>query len=261
LPNRTISQSQLYKRLLDPVTVQALLELLRQSAQQALRAAGEEEIRILPMDLTAYKSNPNRDPLAAWGFTSGGYFWGYKLGLILSKSGLVLGMTLTRGNWTEFTVVRRLLRMARETIQGAFGSVEVHYVVADAGFDGEKTYREAWQQLGAIALCPARRKRNLRAKAARRIGRNAQRRCPHRWRSQKLWKQEEARQIYRKRNSVEQVNGQIKAVLKIDEIPPRRRGVRRLRLLSLAKLFIYNCALCVNIRKGQPARQIAHLVG
>ena len=260
LPNRMISQSQIYKRMSDPMTVRALLELLQQSAQRALREAGEEEVRILPMDLTAYKSHPDRDPLAAWGFTSGGHFWGYKLGLILSKSGLVLGMTLTRGNWTEFTVVARLLRMARETIRGAFGSAEVHYVVADAGFDGEKTYREAWHQLGAVALCPARRKRNPKAKSARKILRNARRRCPYRWRSQTLWKSEEARQVYRKRNSVEQVNGQIKAVLKIDEIPSRRRGVRRLRLLSLAKLFIYNCALYVNIQKGQPARQIAHLV-
>ena len=212
------------------------------------------------MDLTAFKSDPRRDPLAAWGFTSGGHFWGYKLGLILSKSGIVLGMTLTRGNWTEFTVVRRLLRMARETIHGAFGSVDVHFVVADAGFDGERTYREVHRQLGAIALCPPRRKRHPKKKSARTVCRNARSQCPYRWRSQTLWSGGEVGPIYRTRTSVEQVNGQIKSVLKIHEIPSRRRGVKNLRLLSLAKLFVYNCALYVNIQKGQPARQIAHLV-
>lgn len=260
LPNRTISRSQLYKRLDSPVLVRALMELLRQSASRALRQLGSDEVRILPMDLTNIESDQRHDPFGAWGFSSKGGFYGYKLGLIVSSSGIVLGMTLMRANWTEMRVNRRLLRMARKTILTAFGALDVELVVADAGFDAESTYRESHRQLQAPALCPVRRRRNKKAKTARTILRNARSRTPWRERDQKLWKDPDTVALYRRRTIIEQINGQLKAVLRIDEIPTRRRGVRRLAPLCLAKLLIYNCALNVNIRKGKETRRIAALL-
>jgi len=260
LPNRTISRSQVYKRLRNPVVSRALLELLRQSASRALRQLGEQEVRIIPMDLTKIESEARRDPFGAWGFSSQGGFHGYKLGLIVSTSGVILGMTLMRANWTEFRVHRRLLKMARETILTAFGRLEVDLVVADAGFDGEPIYREAHRLLRAPLLCPVRRKRNPKAKRAREVLAQARRQSPCRERDQMLWKDPEVAQNYRHRTLIEQVNGQLKASLRIHHIPTRRRGVKRLTPICLAKLVIYNCALNVNIAKGMAPRRIARLL-
>lgn len=260
LPNRTISCSQLYKRLGRSTVFRALMELLRQSARRALEQLGPQEVRIVPMDLTNIESDSQRDPFGAWGFSSKGGFYGYKLGLIVSSSGIVLGMTLMRANWTEFKVNRRLLRMARETILTAFGELQVELVVADAGFDGERTYREAHQQLQASALCPPRRRRNPRAKTARLVVGKARRLSPWRERGLSLWRNPEIASNYRHRTIAEQINGQLKAILRIDEIPSRRRGVKRLAPICLAKLLIYNCALNVNICKGEQPRKIAVLI-
>jgi hypothetical protein len=260
LPNRTVSQSQLYKRLRSGTSLRALLELLRQSASRALKALGSQEVRVLPMDLTNLESDQWRDSLGAWGFSSTGGFYGYKLGLITSTSGVVLGMTLMRANWTEMTVDCKLLRMARETILSAFGKLDVDVVVADSGFDGESIYRGSRRLLKAPLLCPRKRKRNPKAKNAALVLRNALRRSPQRERDQQLWKTLRYRELYRRRTIIEQINGQLKHTLRIDEIPVRRRGVRRLGLLCLAKLVIYNCALNVNIRKGEEIRRIAALV-
>ena len=260
LPNKTMSRSHLYKRLHDPVVLRALMELLRQSAALALRQLGSQEVRIIPMDLTNLPSDSRRDPRGAWGFSSRGGFYGYKLGLIVSASGVVLGMTLMRANWTEFKVSRSLLRMARETILTAFGELEVELVVADAGFDGERTYREVRRQLRARALCALRRRRDERARSARHVLSNARRLTPCREADRELWKSPEVAAEYRRRTVVEQINGQLKAVLRIHQIPNRRRGVRRLAPICLAKLVIYNCALNVNIREERRIRGIAALV-
>ena len=260
LPNRSISRSQLYKRLGSPVVVRALMELLRQSATRALRALGSEEVRILPMDLTNIETDQQRDPFGAWGYSSKGGFFGYKLGLIASSSGVVLGMTLMKANWTELRVNRKLLRMARETILTAFGDVEVDVIVADAGFDGERSYREAHQQLKAPLMCPRRRKRDPKAKRAQEILTNARRRSPFRERDQQLWENPDYVELYHRRTLIEQLNGQLKAILAIDHVPNRRRGVRRLAPLCLAKLVIYNCALNVNIKEGHPIRSVAPLL-
>lgn len=260
MPNRTISRSQLYKRLGTPEVVRGWMELLRQSAVRALQGLGSEEVRVLAMDLTNLRSDAWRDALGAWGFSSTGGFYGYKLGLIASRSGVVLGMTLMRANWTELTVNCRLLRMARETILGAFGELEVDVLVADSGFDGERIYRGSRQLLQAPLLCPRKRRRDPKAKQARQVLKNALWRSPFRERAQQLWGDPEFAGLYRHRTVIEQINGQLKETLRIDEIPSRRRGVRNLLPICLSKLVIYNCALNANIRQGREPRRIASLL-
>jgi hypothetical protein len=117
LPTRLISHSQFKKRRGTPTFLKALLELLRHSGARALRVAGLLESRVLVTDLTRLPSDAWRDPYGAWGFDSKGLFFGYKLGLITSEHGVLLGLTLMKANWTEFHVNGKLLRMARETLE------------------------------------------------------------------------------------------------------------------------------------------------
>ena len=264
LPNQTVSRSQVYKLLHDHRLVWGLMELLSQSASRALRAlrALGRPCRVVAMDLTSLESDPDRDPLGRWGFNSRGYFYGYKLGLITSEHGVVLGMTFMRGNWTEFRVGRSLIRMARDVIQSAYGEVNVDYLVCDSGFDGETIFKEAHRSLHSPALCPPRRRRNPRAKNAALYLKAAKRRTPYRYRDQELLRTSpDAQEAYKLRTGIERVNGQIKGDgLRIAEIPNQRRGVRRMLPITLVKLVIYNLALNVNIAKGDPIRQIRHLV-
>jgi hypothetical protein len=263
-PNRTISRSQVYKRLHDRRLVWGLLELLSQSASRALRSlrALGAPCRVVAMDLTRIESDPDRDPWGRWGFDSRGCFYGYKLGLVTSQHGVVLGMTFMRANRVEFNVNRRLLRMARDVVRSAQDEVALEYLVCDSGFDGEATFREAHRSLRCPALCPPRRPRDPKAKHAAEVLQKSKRLTPHRHRDQELLARSwEAQEAYKLRGAIERVNGQIKDDgIRIAEIPHRRRGTRRMIPITLGKLVIYNLALNVNIAKGDPIRQIKHLV-
>jgi hypothetical protein len=256
IPTQLISLSQYKKRLRTPLVRIALLHFLQWSGARALRALGPQEVRIVAMDLTRLESSRQRDTKASWGWDSQGGFWGYKLGLICSEQGVILGLTLMKANFTEFQVNTRLIRMARETIQTSFGTMPVDYLVCDAGFDGERTYRAAHQHLQAPAVCPPKRRRSPKAKWAGQILRYAQRRTPFRFQDHQLWESPETTEVYRKRNVIEQVNGQLKrAPFRIDEIPPRQRGVHRLLLRCLAKAISFNLTIIANIASGRRARQ------
>lgn len=257
LPTRLISLSQYKKRVKRPGIQRALLMFLQWSGARALRALGSQEVRIVAMDLTRLESWRGRDSKAAWGKDSRGFFWGYKLGLITSQQGIILGLTLMKANWTEFNVNSRLIRMARETLDAAFGKVDVEYLVCDAGFDGEKTYQASHRELGAPALCPPRRRRRSRGKWAKYIHKYARERTPFRYRDHQLWETPEAREIFKKRTVIEQVNAQLKeAPFRIDEIPRRQRGVCRLLTRCLAKAVLFNLAAIASIAAGRSARQI-----
>jgi hypothetical protein len=264
LPNRTISRSQVYKRLGDRRVVWGLAELLSQSAARALRSmrALGAPCRVVAMDLTRIESDSDRDPWGRWGFDSKGGFYGYKLGLITSEHGVVLGMTFMRANWNEFRAQRRLIRLAHDVVRSAQGEIALDYLVCDSGFDGEPVYREAHRWLRCPALCPPRRLRNPKAKHAADVLQKSKSLTPHRYRDQEILRTSaEAQAAYKLRTGIERVNGQLKDDgIRIAEIPNRRRGVRRMLPITLAKLVIYNLALNVNIAKGNPIRQIKQLV-
>jgi hypothetical protein len=257
LPTRLISHSQFKKRRGTPTFLRALLELLRHSGARALRVAGRLESRVLVTDLTRLPSDVRRDPYGAWGFDSKGPFFGYKLGLLTSEHGVILGLTLMKANWTEFRVNRRLLRMARETLELAGEAFEVDVLLCDAGFDGESTYRGAREELGAWALCPPRRRRHPKAKGAPQSLSRARYRTPYRYASQLLWKAPDMRTLFRKRVGIERVNGQLKdEPLRIDQMPRRRRCLRGLLALALGKAILYNSCLIVNAQAAAPIRRV-----
>lgn len=255
LPNRLISLSQLKKRTRTLMFQKALLELLKQSACRVLRKLGKQEVRVIAMDLTRLESDDRRDKKGDWGKDSRGFFWGYKLGLIMSQSGVVLGLTLTKAKWGEFNANRSLLKMARDVVQTSFGELSVDYLLCDSGFDGESTYQFAHQKLGARVICPPRRKRNPRAKTARNVVYNARSKTPHREADRPLWEEPETRDLFKKRSGAERLNAQLKDTgIRIHEIPPRWRGVKKLGLLCMSKLIVYNLILYANHALGRPIR-------
>lgn len=257
LPTRLISHSQFKKRRGTIPFVRALLELLCHSGARALRLAGLWESKVVIMDLTRLPSDVRRDPYGAWGFDSKGFFFGYKLGLITSEHGVILGLTLMKGNWNEFRVNRKLLRMARETLEIAGEGFEVDVLLCDAGFDGESTYRGARKELEAWALCPPRRRRNPKAKGARVSLSRARSRTPYRYASQLLWRAPAMKRLFRKRVGIERVNGQLKDdPLRIDQMPRRRRTVWGLLALALGKAILYNTCLIVNAQCAVPIRRV-----
>jgi hypothetical protein len=258
LPNRLISLSQFKKRLKTREFLRALLKLLEDSAVRALRDLDPRECEVLLMDLTSIPSNPARDPHGRWGWDSKGLFFGYKLGLIVSKSGVILGMTLRRANRVEFHVQKHLQRFARAALGKAGRAGKVRFILADAGFDGEKTYQASKKLLGATALIPARRKINPRSKSAKQSHRRAQRETPHRFEARQAWDRPERKVFYGLRGEIERVNSQLKNDrFRIHEIPRRGKGILRMQRLILAKLLIYNFTLNVNARCGLNLRDMA----
>lgn len=261
LPTRLIKPSQYKKRLHDPEFLRAMFELLRQSARRALHRNRHGEARIVAMDLTRIPSDPRRDDRGAWGWDSQGLFYGYKLGLITSEEGIVLGMTLMRANHVEGKVNVRLITQAQSTLQLPEGAFEVSYLVCDSGFDGERTYRASHEQLEAPVVCPPKRLRDASNPRAGEIQTRAQQHTPHRYRDESIRDTPEAREAYRKRGEIERVNGQLKdAPFRIHEIPRCRRGVKKLLPLCLGKLIIFNFAVSVAIAKGRNPRAIRALV-
>jgi len=261
LPNRLISYSQYKKRVNTRAFTLALFELLSFSAQSTLRQLGKQETEIIITDLTSIPGNPWKDEYGAWGADSGGFFYGYKLGLITSSHGVILGMALMKANWTEHTMQPRLLRMARDVIQAAHGEVQVSYLLADSGFDGERTYKNARRMLNGTALVPPRRKRDPKSKHARSSLCRAKNKTPYRFEAQKLWDIPASKEIAKGRSEIERVNAQLKsAPFRVQEVPKRSKGVARLTRVILGKLLIYNFALNVNATRAMPLRVIRGLV-
>jgi transposase len=261
LPNRLISHSQYKKRLKTPAFRLALLNLLSLCSRLTLRKLGSDETWVVITDLTSIPSNPRRDSEGAWGFDSRGCFYGYKLGLITSSRGVVLGMTLMKANWTEFRVQGRLLKMAHDVIRSAHGEVRVDFLLADSGFDGERTYKNARVLLQATALIPPRRRRNPKGKHVRRVLQLAQRKTPYRFQAQAVRNSPMCRRIARWRSEIERVNAQLKSTpFRVQEIPKHSKGVTRLQRIILGKLLIYGFALYVNALRSAPLRMIRSLV-
>ena len=158
LPNRVPSYSQLNKRIRSRQFERALMGILRGGAGRILRRMGREELRTTMMDLTNIPTT-GREQDAPRGTDGKVWFWGYKLGLLTSQSGVVLGVALIKANRVERHATHRLLRTAQTTVQEVFGKIPIKYLLCDAGFAGEKTYEQAHRILKCRVLSPPRRQR------------------------------------------------------------------------------------------------------
>lgn len=258
LPNDLPSYSQLKKRMKRPAFVEALTGVLSLSATHVLHALGREEVRVTLMDLTDIPSS-RKDSHARLGTSDGKtWFWGYKLGIFMSRSGVVLGAALVTANWGERRVSGRLIRLARRTIQMSFAEVPVQYLLCDSGFTGEHTSRAAHGALDCWVVSPPRRPMHPKPEYKRRDWETDLRReKPHRYQDWRFWKTPTAKRVYLLRDEIDRRFSQITDTpFEVDHRPRGTVGVQAVLCYDLAKLILWNMALNENILKGRELRRV-----
>lgn len=256
LPSGLPSESQLGKRIGREAFEWALLGLLRENARDLLRALGEEEVRVTMLDLTAIPSS-RRDRKAKLGTDGKHWFWGYKVGLFTSRSGVVLGAAVVTANLGERHVTAKLLRLGEATLSSPFGQLKVQYLLADAGFAGEATYRDAHRRLHARAVIPPRKKANPKRRGPSRREEHMKWATPHRYRDWRFWKTPTAKRVYRQRADIERRLSQLTdAPFFVDRRPRGTVGVAAVLRYSLSKLIFWNQALWDNIAHGRETLRV-----
>lgn len=256
LPSALPSESQLGKRIARPVFERALLGLLSESAGRVLKALGEDEVRITMIDLTAVASS-KKDEKAKLGTDGKHWFWGYKLGIFTSRSGVVLGAAVVTANLGERHVTAKLLRLAETTLRSSFGEVKVKYLLADSGFAGEATYRAAHRRLKCRVVMPPRKHANPDRKGPSQRESAMRRTSPHRYQDWRFWKTPTAKRIYRLRAEVDRRLSQLTdAPFFVDRRPRGTVGVGAVLRYTLSKLVFWNEALATNTAKGRPILEV-----
>jgi hypothetical protein len=135
-PRRLPSQSRMSRRLRTR-SVRRLLgvleeRVLREGKGQALANAVDGK----PLPVGSY----SHDPHARWGRGAGVWAKGYKLHLLMSLCGVVLGWRLTPMNGNEREMARRLIKRARCA----------GYILGDKEFDANYLYDQAAQHGGQL---------------------------------------------------------------------------------------------------------------
>jgi hypothetical protein len=257
LPTNLPGRSTVYARLRQRSILYRLREFFHESTRYALRLSPTEETEILAIDLTALEAVAN-DPGAAWGYRGkNDVFGGYKLGLVVTRSGIPLALRLISANRVEGHVSQPLLTKSAHRLQET--RRQCSYVPADKGFDAEKNYRTTAKRLHAILVCPGRRRRKKLVKHPYHRNYFALKKYPYRTTACVFARTAEGRTIYRQRTVVEQVNGQLKDSFGLQQFPRAVRGYQRMERWCLGKLIFYGLALIANRVKGEYNRQLKAL--
>ncbi len=252
LPNSIPSRSQFYKRVRSAAFLKALLGVFNQSAVEVLKKMGSQEVRITMMDLTSVPST-GRDRHATRGTDGKDWFWGYKLGVLCSQSGVVLGVALIKANQVERHTTARMIRMARGPIRTAFGEMPVSYLLCDSGFAGEITHRQSHRYLKCRLVCQPRKEGAQDRLHVRRKERMMRWRSPHRYKDWQFWKTPTAKRIYKKRTDIERRLGQLTDdPFHLDRRPRGTVGVGPVLRWAATALLFWNQALDDNIENSRP---------
>ena len=162
-----------------------------------------------------------KDPDARKGYSTHGWFYGYKLHLLAScETKLPLRAVLTRGNRHAAPLLPRLLKTQPHTAG--------RYLLADAGYDSEENVATSWES-GAAPLLQLNKRRGL-----------SKIKTGLRWRQGfpvggKQWKAH-----FRWRYQVEGIFGRLKNEYLVLGVPVR--GFRNVKF----HLFTYLCAMIVH---------------
>jgi hypothetical protein len=128
----------------------------------------------------------------------------------------------------------------------------VKYLLADAGFAGEATYRQAHRYLHCRVLSPPRRKALPRKKKRSHRLEMMRLRSPHRYRDWGFWQTPTARRLYRQRTQIERRLSQLTDdPFEVDGRPRGTVGVPAVLRWAEAKLILWNVAVNDNIRSGR----------
>ena len=222
-----------------------------------------KNLALLAVDMTDVNSR-FKDDLADGGFCSKGYFYGYKLHLIVTRDGVPLTTVLTKANLTEASVNdkltdkldRSLTKKQRERLRN---------VVADAGYDSNRIY-EDFQESGLEMIATVNPRRDGRLKE-KELSRKTKRELKERGKARDLgilrYHTQRGKKLYKERTVVERVFSQLKTHLlprgskgKSEKMPWWARGKRKVKEVVDRGLFAYVAMEYTNKLRRKKIRKI-----
>lgn len=224
------------------------LRLLFQELARRLSLCRPGDLKLLAIDFTDLPVRVKYDPHAAYGYTSKGRFYGYKLHLVVSRCGSLLAYRLATANHHGLLVAEEMVGDLTR-----FADL-VDFLLGDAGYDGKVLHELVHRELKAMLLAPANPRWNKRPPQTFDL-------ATARGRALAFLQTAKGRKLYHQRTIIEQVNGQLKDVLSIARIPYYVRGEPALERLVAARLILYNAAIFKNLRSRKShVRRVKHLV-
>jgi Transposase DDE domain len=185
------------------------------------------------------------DTEAKWGYShTKGWVFGYKLHMVSSSGSPVivpLSADVTTANVSDKPVYPDVVSyLSTETLK------EIHYMVADPGYDGKKLYDLSLKK-GFQLVCPIKRYKNTPVERLKLVD---------------FYESALGQVVYsRRRTSIEPLIEHMKAVFRIDPVPVRGldkvRGILLLSILLYQILVYYNC----KVQKEGSVRSIKYMIG
>ena len=224
------------------------LRLLFQELACRLSLCRPGDLRRLAIDFTDLPVRVRYDPEAAYGYTSKGRFYGYKLHLVVSRRGSLLAYRLATANHHGLLVAEEMVPDLER-----FAHL-IDFLLGDAGYDGKVLHELVHRELKAMLLAPANPRWNKQPPQTFDL-------ATARGRALAFLQTAKGRKLYRQRTIIEQVNGQLKDVLHVGDIPYWIRGPAAVERLVAARLILYQLALLKNLRTHKThVRRVKHLV-
>jgi hypothetical protein len=237
LPATLPDRSHFARRLREPDFLEALRLLFEELARRLARRR-PADLGVLSLDFTDLPVNVRHDPDAAYGYCSKGRFYGYSLHLVITRRGALLTYRLATANHHAVRLAEEMvpdLRPLRRRIACLLG---------DSSYDSGPFHEQVRRDLEARLLAPENRR-------SRKGPPPPPDRATERGRALALLATPRGRALYRQRTIIEQVNGQLKDVLRIGDIPYYVRGEAAVERLVAARLILYNTALLKNVLNRQ----------
>jgi hypothetical protein len=237
LPATLPDRSHFARRVREPDFLEALRLLFEELARRLARRR-PADLKILSLDFTDLPVNVRHDPDAAYGYSSKGRFYGYSLHLVITRRGALLAYRLATANHHAVRLAEEMvpdLRPLRRRIASLLG---------DSSYDSGPLHEQVHRDLEARLLAPE----NPRSRKGPPPPPD---RATVRGRALALLATPRGRALYRQRTIIEQVNGQLKDVLSLGNIPYYVRGEAAVERLVAARLILYNVALLKNVLDHQ----------
>jgi len=237
LPATLPDRSHFARRVREPDFLAALRLLFEELARRLARRR-PADLKTLSLDFTDLPVNVKHDSDAAYGYSSKGRFYGYSLHLIITRRGALLAYRLATANHHAVRLAEEMapdLRPLRRWIASLLG---------DSSYDSGPFHEQVHRDLEARLLAPENRR-------SRKGPSPPPDRATERGRALALLATPRGRALYRQRTIIEQVNGQLKDVMRIGDIPYYVRGEAAVERLVAARLILYNTALLKNVLDHQ----------
>jgi hypothetical protein len=199
------------------------------------------------------------DTLANWGVCGKGYFYGYKLHLLVTRDGVPLGLVVTKANRRETAVTDRLLASVSQALTD--DQIEsLVFLIGDTAYDSNPAADQTKQHHSAQIVAPAnpRNSQELKGELTRETKKKLKERGTNRDKAILLYESTKGKEMFRKcRVIIEQVINQLKNALRLGQLPYWVRGVRKVLKRAQNTIFAYVCILYCNKLHRRPLRQVA----